>query len=399
MRNQLAKATTVVLVVLELCSVAPFILAQNSTASYRLMNFRTGVAAYTLNIVVPQTLLEYYAEKNHAIYSSNDFSKFVTPYSVKPIADSLWELYQNEEDFANAALAIVHQMTYVETVLGKYPVQTLLDAMGDCDIFSFVAASIIDAGGLEVVLFNYEEEKHMNIGVHLNTPPEPTRTGVYKFTYEELPYYIAECTGGNWTTGWRVGECPENLRSAKAQILSLENAERVAPGQVSASFAKLENSELLLEVSPPITIEDSLITIRGSLTPNKISEDITIYLGASGQPWQVLGKTTTLQDGSFEYAWKSEAPGMYGICASWAGDRTYAGSTSNTINAIILPLMLSLLMIAAVITIVAGIIAVATSRHRSQTDLEPREPQQPSPELAPKGYSKLGNKRLPDKNC
>ena len=394
MRKQLAKATAVVLITLALCSLTSFAMGQNSTASYRLLDVQTCVAAYTLNIVVPQTLLEYYAEKNHAIYSSSDFSKFVTPYSVKPIADSLLELYQNEEDFVNAVLAIVHQMTYVETALGSYPVQTLLDARGDCDIFSFVAASIINAGGLEVALFHYEEEKHMNIGVHLTSSPEHARTGVYKFTYEGVPYYIAECTGGNWTTGWRVGECPENLRSAKAQILSLSNAEQVAPGQVSASFTKLEDSELLLEVSPPFTIENSLVTIRGSLTPNQPDKNITIYLGANGQPWQILGKAITLQDGSFEYTWKSEAPGMYGIRASWAGDRTYAGSTSHTINATVLPLFLSLLVVAAVAAIVVGTIAAIASRHASQTDLEPREPQPPTMELAPKSYSTLGNRRV-----
>jgi hypothetical protein len=390
MKNQLSRAIAAVAVILVLCSLASVTLAQNNTVTYKLLDDQTGAAGYTLNIVVPQTLLEYYSEKNHAIYSSSDFSKFVTPYSVKPIADRLWEIYENEEDFTNAALAIVHQMTYTETAMGSYPVQTLLDAKGDCDIFSFVAASIINAGGLEVVLFHYEEKKHMNIGVHLTSPPEHARNEVYKFTYEEEPYYIAECTGGNWTTGWRVGECPENLRTAKAQILTLSNAEQIAPGQVSASFTKLENSDLLLEISPPFALENSAVTIRGSLTPNKPNENITIYLGISGQPWQVMGKATTTQDGSFEYTWKSEVPGMYGIRASWAGDRYYAGSTSHTINATILPLFLSLLVVVAIATIFVGAIAVAASKHTSQTSLEPIEPQPPGLNLHQKLILYLG---------
>src|SRR5512137_1763231 len=104
MRKQLAKATAAVLIALALCSLTSFAMGQNSTVSYRLLDVQTDVPAYTLNIVVPQTLFEYYAEKNHAIYSSSDFSKFVTPYSVRPISDSLLELYQNEEDFVNAVL-------------------------------------------------------------------------------------------------------------------------------------------------------------------------------------------------------------------------------------------------------------------------------------------------------
>lgn len=392
MKNRLAKATTVFLMVLLSFTLVSNAMAQNQTVSYQLLDERTSTAAYTLNIVVPQTLLEYYSDKNHAIYASGEFSKFITPYSVKPIADILMELYQNEEDFANAALAIVHQMTYIETALGKYPVETLLDGRGDCDIFSFVAASIISAGGIDVVLFHYEEKKHMNIGVHLSNPPEDTRTGIYKMTYEGEPYYIAECTGGNWTTGWRVGECPENLRSATAQILTLKNAEQVAPGQVSASFTKLEDSDLSLGISPPFTIENSIITIRGSLSPNRPGENITIYLGINGQPWTVLGKAVTQQDGSFGLTWKGETPGIYGIRASWAGDKTYAGATSGTANTMILPLFLTLLVVIAVVATIAGAIAVAASKHTSRTDLELIEPQPPGLQLTPKSYSSVKTK-------
>src|SRR5512137_3065443 len=119
MKNQLSRATAAIAAILVLCSLASVTLAQNNTVTYKLLDDQTGAAGYTLNIVVPQTLLEYYSEKNHAIYSSSDFSKFVTPYSVKPIADRLWEIYENEEDFTNAALAIVHQMTYIETATGS----------------------------------------------------------------------------------------------------------------------------------------------------------------------------------------------------------------------------------------------------------------------------------------
>ncbi len=379
MKNQLSNSAAMVLITLMLCGLVPLASAQSHTVTYRLLDDKTGIPAYTLNIVVPQTLLEYYRDKNHAIYAPSDFSKFVTPYSVKPIADRLQEIYNNEEDFANAVLAIVHQMTYVETAPGSYPVETLVDGAGDCDIFSFVAASIINAGGLEVVLFHYEAEKHMNIGVKLSTPPENTREGVYKMTYEGEPYYIAECTGGNWTTGWKVGECPDDLRSASAQVLTLNDAETVSPGQVSASFTKLEDSNLNLQVSPLFTIENGVVTIRGNLSPTIPEENITIYLAANGQPWRVLGRATTQQDGSFEYSWNSETEGIYGIRASWTGDNTYAGSTSRTANALILPIFLTLLVIVAISAIAVGTIAIAVSKHSRQTSAMSVESRLPPP--------------------
>ena len=378
MKTLFTKATAATIIVLAIFATVALSQAQNNSVTYKLLDKQTGMAGYTLNIVVPQSLLEYYQEKNHNIYSAADFPKFVTPYALIPLADILREVYPNDEDFANAALSIVHQMNYVETVPGKYPAETLLDPRGDCDIFSFVAASIMKAGGLDVVLFYYEGEKHMNIGVHLTNPPENARNGVYKMTYQDVPYYIAESTGGNWTTGWRVGECPDNLKQATAQILTLENAEQVAPGQVSASFTTLENSDLSLEISPPFTIESSTITLRGSLTPKEPNQNVTIYFAENGHQWAVLATTLTRQDGTFQYAWEGQAPGVYGLRASWAGDGTYAGSTSSTQNATIIPMFLSLLIIVAVIAAVIGAVAIVASRHTNPAGLEPREPQPPT---------------------
>jgi hypothetical protein len=378
MKTRLIKTITTVIIVLALISTVPTCLAQNHNLTYQLLDEQDDNAGYSLNVVVPQTLLDYYEEKRHQIYSSNDFARFVTPYALKPMADILMEIYTDEEDFANGALMIVHQMTYVETVRGKYPAETLVDNQGDCDLFSFVAASIMKAAGLDVVLFYYEEKKHMNVGVHLSKPPEDARESVYKITNNDIQYYIAECTGGNWTIGWRVGECPDNLKQAKAQVITLENAEQVAPGQVSASFKTLEASDVSIEISPPLTIEDSTITIKGSLSPTKPNENVTLYLGTNGSPWTILGTAITNPDGNYEFKWQATQAGVYAICASWAGDKSYASSTSPAINAWILPLFVTGLIIVSIIAIAICIIAVFASRHTQHEGLEPKEPQPPT---------------------
>jgi hypothetical protein len=335
-------------------------------------------AGYTLNVLVPDTLLQYYQEKSHRLSVLNDFSKFVTPYALKPIADSLRQIYPDDEDFVNGALMIVHQMTYVETKQGKFPAETLVDNQGDCDVFSYVAASIIEAGGLDVVLLDYEEQVHMNIGVHLDSPPEKARADVYKIARDNGDYYIAETTGGNWTRGWRVGECPGNVKQAQAQVLTLEDAEEIAPGQVSASFRRLESSDISLEIWPPLAMEQSTVTFRGSVTPTKPSENITIYLGLSGFPWTILGTTQTNANGSFEYTWKANTAGVYAVRASWAGDNTYAGTTSETMSTMVIPFVLTALIIVAVVAVIVAVIAVVASRHTKQDSLAPREPEPPT---------------------
>jgi len=74
--------------------------AANYTFSYSLLNQPDGSSRYELTVTVTSSLYEYYSSKDHDLYSL-DFSKFVTPYALKPIADSLWSIYSDEEDFAN----------------------------------------------------------------------------------------------------------------------------------------------------------------------------------------------------------------------------------------------------------------------------------------------------------
>ncbi len=378
MKKQTAKAIVVTIIVLAFFSTLPLSYAQDYDVSYKLMDQQGENTRYTLNVVVPETLLNYYQEKSHYIITLTDFTKFVTPYALKPIADCLRQIYPADEDFANGALMIVHQMTYIETKDGKYPAETLVDNQGDCDVFSYVAASIMKAGGLDVALLDYQEQAHMNIGVHLPNPPEDAREGVYKITNQDTEYYIAETTGDNWTRGWRVGECPDIVKEAPAQVLTLENAEEITPGQVSASFKQLESSQISIEMWPPIAMEQTSVTFKGSITPAKANENITLYLGVSGFPWTILGIAQTKSDGTFEYPWKTNMSGIYAVRASWAGDDIYAGTTSETMSTMVFPIVLVALIIVAIVAVIVAIIAVIASRHIKQDSLAPMEPEPPT---------------------
>jgi hypothetical protein len=375
MKRTLTKTTILFAIILVAFSTMPVALAQNYTVSYQLLNQPDGKVTYELNVAVPETLHEYYVEKNHLSASSSDFPKFVTPYALKPIADKLWEIYDNDEDFANGALMIVHQITYVETMPAKYPVETIADGQGDCDLFSYIAASIMKAGGLDVVLLYYEKQTHMNIGVHLSSAPQDARESVYYVTHDGTRYYVAECTGGNWKDGWRVGECPTDLKQVSAEVITLENAEEMAPGQVSASFTALEPSTLSLEVSPSISIQNGAISIRGQLAPTMLNENVTLYASINSSPWTVIGTTVTQSGGRFEYVWTAETAGLYAIRAGWSGNELYTGAMSPTKSATVLPLFLTALIGVAVLAAVIGAVAVLMAKHTQQQSLEPPEPQ------------------------
>ncbi|RLI20603.1 hypothetical protein DRO45_03480 [Candidatus Bathyarchaeota archaeon] len=352
-------------------------LAETYNLSYQLLDNPNGLKHYRLNVAVSQSLYEYYKDKNHRLSSNSDFAKFVTPYSLKPIAENLWKIYTDDEDFANGVLMIVHQIPYKDTLPAKYPVETIVENQGDCDLFSYIAASILKAGGLDVVLLYYESEEHMNIGVHLSHKPYDVRGQAYYVTYNGVQYYIAECTGDNWRDGWRVGECPDSLRYASPHIITLENCEQIAPGQVTASYKTLAASTITLTASSSYVIQGSTVTLFGKLSPGIQSENITIYVKVNGFPWTTMDTVKTDVNGSFTYTWRTERAGIYYIRASWSGNDDYAGADSTIQNITVMSVFFVLLGVITIILVCIGLFIFLISR-KNQPSLEPQPPQIPS---------------------
>ena len=330
--------TTIIIVTVFLTGLAlpHFCFAANYTYSYSLLDHPDGSNRYKLTFSVTSSLFEYYRSKDHNIYSL-DFAKFVTPYALKPIAESLWSIYSDEEDFANGVLMIVHQIPYVESVPQKYPVETIVQNQGDCDLFSLVASSIMMAGGLDVVLFYYETDKHMNVGVCLPSTPNDARSEVHYFSYNGKPYYVAEATGGSWEKGWRVGECPDELKEASAQVITLENAEQMSPGQVSSSYRALTSSSISLALSSTYIVQGGTVTVSGQLSPADSNKTVTIYVAKSASQWSFLGTALTDSDGKFSFLWIPKSASTYYIRASWSGDSDYTGADSDIHTLMVVP--------------------------------------------------------------
>jgi hypothetical protein len=310
--------------------------------------------------------------------SSHNFVDFVTPYALQPIAENLWSIYADDEDFANGVLMIVHQIPYDETVPVKYPVETIVDDKGDCDLFSYIAASIMKAGGLDTVLLYYESDAHMNIGVHLSHTPGDARSQPNYVTYRDVRYYVAECTGDSWTDGWRVGECPDNLNLASPTVITLENCQEWAPGQVSASYETLKSSAISLTISPTYAIQGSTTTLSGKLAPSLPQEAVTIYIKANNSPLTVLDTVTTSSEGEFTYTWKPDVAGVCYLRVSWSGNHDYAGADSPIRHVMVFPVFLILLLTAIVVLVGVGTVVYLTTGGSRQQVEEPLAPTIPS---------------------
>jgi hypothetical protein len=368
-----SKTLLLLTVLLVIAYFFPYGFSDNYSQSYQLLDKPGGSTYYRLNVTIQQSLHTYYTEKSHLLSSNDDFAKFVTPYALKPIADSLLEIYTNDEDFVNGVLMIVHQIPYETTVPAKYPVETIVENKGDCDLFSYIAASIMKTNGLDVVLLFYESQAHMNIGVSLSQAPNDARETAYYVTYNNIRYYVAEVTGGDWQDGWRVGECPDELKDASVQVITLENSEQSTFGQVSASYNPLETSTISLAISTTFLIQGGTITLSGQLSPSLQNKTVTIYIKADNSPWTVLDTATTNHNGQFTYVWNADASGICYIRASWSGDEEYSGADSQIQTATILSTFFFMLLVMTVILVCVGIVVFFVSR-QSQPEIQETQP-------------------------
>jgi hypothetical protein len=378
MKSRLAVAIVVLTVFAALFCLFPEASSANYTVTYQLLDHLGGSTHYRLNVAISDSLYQYYVDKDHKLITENDFGKFVTPYTFKPVSDCLRQLYDDDEAFVNGVLMIVHQITYEETRPPRYPVETIAVGDGDCDLFSYVAASIIKAGGLDVVLLYYASESHMNVGVNLSQDPVETRSGVQYVMHDGKKYYVAECTGEDWQNGWRVGECPDNLKQASLQVVTLEGSESSAPGQVSASYNSLHASMLSFDSSTGFLIEGGTVTFSGQLSPVMSEANVTIYIKVNGLPWSNLATTQTDSTGHFRYVWNAATAGICSVRASWSGDESYAATDSPVHTITVLSLFFVSLLSITIVLVCIGVSIFLLSRKAGQASSEPEPPEIPS---------------------
>ncbi len=345
-------------------------LAANGVYSYWLLDHPDGSTRYSLTVAVTTSLYDYYSSKSHTLFLY-EFAKFVTPAALEPISENLWSIYDNEEDFANGVLMILHQIPY-EVSDPKYPVETIVQNQGDCDTFSYIAASIMKAGGLDVVLLYYETESHMNVGVHLLQAPQDARSTVYYYSYEGKRYYVAECTGGNWQNGWRVGECPEEFAGTSAHVITLEDCEQQSPGQVSSSYSSPISSSISLTLSSTYMLQTNTVTASGSISPSLSYRNVTIYIRGYGASWSVLETVMTDADGRYSYAWNPSSAGLYYVRASWSGDSEYVGADSDIHTVTVISTYWLLLGIMIIILIIIIVVVTLFARQaRPAAEVQP----------------------------
>ncbi len=294
-----------------------------------------GWEGHKLYVSLAPSLYDYYGGR----IDDSGFAVFVTPDAFRNVAEDIWSVCEfkprNEEEFANAVLMLVHQIPYYGNPF-RYAVVTLSNNMGDCDTFSYLAASIMKAGGLDVVLLYYEGMGHINVGVYLPYAPiyHDPKANVTYYEYSGKRYYVAECTSKkvNLCDDWKVGDCPNDFAGTKPRVITLENCEKTSPDRISSHLDNpLKASSIEMTLSSPSLFFGESTTISGSISPKYADKQITVYISHTGFSWSVLETLTTDSEGEYSFIWSPLMRGSCYIRASWSGDGEYAGADSETL--------------------------------------------------------------------
>ena len=232
-------------------------------------------------------------------------------------------------------------------------------------------ASLLKAQSLDVALFYYESESHMNIGVNLSNPPEDARVPVSYVNFGGTRYYVAECTGDDWRNAWRVGELPSELEGADVTVITLENCESISPGQVSSSFGPLESTTISVVISSSYVIEGNPVIISGQVQANDPEGTVTLY-GKTSDDWSLIGEVELDSHGRYQFSWSPPEGGLFYVKASWSGDSDHAGADSAVISIYVLPILLvwagSGFLLVAIIAVIMFLMYRTTRSPEFQTD-------------------------------
>lgn len=177
---------------------------------------------WSCSLNIPVTLYRYYQGRAH---QSDDMVQFVlSDYDrdcVRSLVASFREggvkaNYSDRDNMGNV-ISFVQSLRYVtdpvskgEQEYARFPIETLVDGLGDCEDMAILATTILHEMGYDVMLVILPD--HMALAVACNERHE----GTY-YEYENRRYYYLEVTN----TGWNIGQIPREFQSSQAKLVPL----------------------------------------------------------------------------------------------------------------------------------------------------------------------------------
>lgn len=184
-------------------------------------NYGNGSWVYDLKI--PKDAYDYYKTverdriRNYGYYVTDPTDDEYLASLAQKFREAAEEQQHTKFEMVKNIIFFVQNLDYVDDKVGtgydeypKFPLETLADEGGDCEDSAILLASLLRELGYGTVLIQFNN--HMAVGVR----GEDSIPGSY-FELDGIRYYYVETT----STGWGIGDIPEQMKNQPAKILQL----------------------------------------------------------------------------------------------------------------------------------------------------------------------------------
>jgi hypothetical protein len=221
------------------------------------------------NLSIPMAFFDAYIAIPDSVrtqYGIADFGFFTTTQDnyIQTIAEKLndtaTQLGYGSCDEVNFVLAFVQSIPYKMDNAStgyqdypRFPVETLVDDVGDCKSHSILFATLMLILGYDTVFINPPD--HLAVGVLGNN-----LQGTY-WTCNNKTYYYCETTG----VGFTIGELPQQFTGQTASVYPIDESEQYVPNLQATSST--EPNPIISSNTPTPTFQPNPMTSPSPTIP------------------------------------------------------------------------------------------------------------------------------------
>lgn len=207
---------------------------------------------WSFSVGIPEELYDFYRNRTH--YSSDMMPFVLSDYDRDYIREIIKSFRKGGEEYGLSDLdnvfnviSFVQSLQYVSDSLSRgeeeyirYPIETLVDGIGDCEDMVILAASILHEMGYSVLLVMFPD--HLGLAIRYDKDFQ----GTY-YEYDGGKYYYLEMT----SPGWKLGQLPKEYRSQGSKLMPLIKRPAVRFGRCGYKYDSyyLISKNVTLEIS------------------------------------------------------------------------------------------------------------------------------------------------------
>ncbi len=254
---------------------------------------------WSFTVGVPENVYDFYRGRTHY---NDDLMHFVlSDYDRDYIRDIVASFREGGEQFGLSDLdnvfnvvSFVQSLQYVsdessrgEDEYVRYPIETLVDGIGDCEDVVILAATILHEMGYDVLLVMLPEHLALAVKYDKDFP------GTYYEYYGDRYYYL-EMTG----QGWDLGQIPAQYKHQTATLIPLVNRPVVRIDKGGYQYASYYSYMKSVDFNLQCTIENigpgktSGLSLRVRVKPNEYSNRVIAERVYSLQELPEAGQVT-----------------------------------------------------------------------------------------------------------